>query len=176
MLYLLTDSDCHFFWGMEVNMKEKIYSVDEVSKMLNMHTRTIRRYIKENKLIAQKVGKFWKIRHSNLKQMMGNNDFIQDSRDIWTQSLQAFVNEEKSLVLGKIQSCSIVDFYSDNLDKVETYAQSFIKKINRSDLKNFKFQYIYNQEKAKARFIFWGNPQDIASFLITFKGDENEDV
>lgn len=157
-------------------MKEKIYSVDEVSKMLNMHTRTIRRYIKEEKLIAQKVGKFWKIRHSDLKKLMGDEDFLQDSRDIWTQSLQAFVNEEKSSVSSKIQSCSIIDLYSDNLNEVETYAQSFIKKINRSDLKNFKFQYMYNQERAKARFIFWGNPQDIASFLMNFNGDENENA
>lgn len=37
----------------------KIYSVEDVSKLLNLHIMTVRRYLKTGKIKAQKLGKRW---------------------------------------------------------------------------------------------------------------------
>ena len=38
-----------------------LYTVDEVAKMLNMHPRTIRRYIEKDQLRAERIGGSWRI-------------------------------------------------------------------------------------------------------------------
>lgn len=42
-------------------MIEKYYTVAQISVMLNMHPKTIQRYIREGKLRASKIGKGWRV-------------------------------------------------------------------------------------------------------------------
>jgi len=50
-------------------IKEEIqlYTVDEIAKILQAHTVTIRRYIREGKIKAQKIGKRYYVTKENLK-------------------------------------------------------------------------------------------------------------
>lgn len=41
--------------------KEIFYTVEQISGMLQMHPKTIQRYIREGRLKAQKVGKSWRV-------------------------------------------------------------------------------------------------------------------
>jgi excisionase family DNA binding protein len=47
-------------------MTERYYTVEKISEMLNMHPKTIQRYIREGKLPASKVGKGWRINGHDL--------------------------------------------------------------------------------------------------------------
>lgn len=51
-------------------MKEKYYSVEQISEMLNIHPKTIQRYIREGKLRAGKIGKSWRITGHDLSVFM----------------------------------------------------------------------------------------------------------
>ncbi len=51
-------------------MREKFYTVDDISKMLDMHPKTLQRYIREGKLRAVKVGKAWRISGHDLSLFM----------------------------------------------------------------------------------------------------------
>jgi excisionase family DNA binding protein len=42
-------------------MIEKYYTVDEIAELLKIHPKTIQRYIREGRLIANKVGKSWRV-------------------------------------------------------------------------------------------------------------------
>ncbi len=42
-------------------MNERYFTVDQIADMLNMHPKTIQRYIREGKLRANKIGKSWRI-------------------------------------------------------------------------------------------------------------------
>ncbi len=42
-------------------MQEKFYSVEEIAQMLDMHPKTIARYIREGHIRAQKFGKAWRV-------------------------------------------------------------------------------------------------------------------
>lgn len=42
-------------------MQEKYYTVEQISNMLDIHPKTIQRYIREGKLKANKIGKSWRV-------------------------------------------------------------------------------------------------------------------
>jgi len=42
-------------------MDETYYTVEQISKLLRMHPKTIQRYIREGKLRASKIGKGWRV-------------------------------------------------------------------------------------------------------------------
>lgn len=42
-------------------MTDKYYTVDEIAEMIKIHPKTLRRYIREGRLKASKVGKSWRI-------------------------------------------------------------------------------------------------------------------
>ena len=46
---------------------DKLYSVEDVSKILQVHDNTTRRYIKSGRLKAVKIGKAYRISETDLK-------------------------------------------------------------------------------------------------------------
>ena len=42
-------------------MQEQYFTVEQISQMLQMHPKTVQRYIREGKLRAVKVGKGWRV-------------------------------------------------------------------------------------------------------------------
>lgn len=42
-------------------MEQKFYTPDEIADLLQMHPKTIRRYIREGKIKATKIGKGWRV-------------------------------------------------------------------------------------------------------------------
>ena len=53
---------------------DKFYSVEEISEMLQIHSKTIQRYIREGKIIASKFGKSWRVAAHDLSL------FIEDAK------------------------------------------------------------------------------------------------
>jgi excisionase family DNA binding protein len=43
------------------NNSEKYYTVDEIAELIKVHPKTLRRYIREGRLRATKVGKSWRV-------------------------------------------------------------------------------------------------------------------
>ncbi|PIY72618.1 hypothetical protein COY87_00025 [Candidatus Roizmanbacteria bacterium CG_4_10_14_0_8_um_filter_33_9] len=48
-----------------INMENKYYSIKEISKLLKVSYLTIFRLVKENKIVAYKVGKQYRIKESD---------------------------------------------------------------------------------------------------------------
>ncbi|MDF2655574.1 MAG: hydroxyacid dehydrogenase [Bacillota bacterium] len=57
------------------------YTVDQISEMLDIHPKTIQRYIREGKLRATKIGKGWRVTGHDLSIFMqSNSDNAYDER------------------------------------------------------------------------------------------------
>lgn len=54
-------------------MEKGYYTIEQISKLLNMHPKTIQRYIREGKLSAVKVGKAWRISGHDLSIFIERN-------------------------------------------------------------------------------------------------------
>ena len=48
-------------------MADRIYTLDEIAEMLHITRRTLYTYIKEGKLQAVKIGKYWRVSEANLQ-------------------------------------------------------------------------------------------------------------
>jgi len=47
-----------------------LYTIEEISEILKVTQRTIYNYIKSNNLNAVKIGKYWRVKHSDLQQFL----------------------------------------------------------------------------------------------------------
>lgn len=45
----------------------KLYTIDEIAEILKVTQRTIYNYIKSGSLKAVKIGKYWRVKHSDLE-------------------------------------------------------------------------------------------------------------
>lgn len=51
-------------------MEKKVYTIDELVQMLQVTRRTIYNYIKEGKLKAVKIGKYWRVTDKALDEFL----------------------------------------------------------------------------------------------------------
>ncbi|WP_119069430.1 helix-turn-helix domain-containing protein [Aggregatilinea lenta] len=63
-----------------MNEPKEYYSTDEVAALLGLHVRTIRRFIREGKLRATRVGKQFRIAESDLSKLVGSDGETKPAR------------------------------------------------------------------------------------------------
>jgi len=88
-------------------MAEKYYTVMQISEMLKIHPKTIQRYIREGKLLANKIGKSWRITGHDL------SVFIENEKNI-------YVSDEQNLKLpieDKFKVSAVVDINVSDKDE-----------------------------------------------------------
>jgi excisionase family DNA binding protein len=54
-------------------MQKDYYTVEQISEMLDIHPKTIQRYIREGKLRATKIGKSWRVTGHDISVFMESN-------------------------------------------------------------------------------------------------------
>ena len=57
----------------------KIYSLEEVADILKVSRRTLYTYVKEGKLSAVKMGKYWRVSHENLQAFISTGTTVSDA-------------------------------------------------------------------------------------------------
>ncbi|WBW96480.1 helix-turn-helix domain-containing protein [Oceanirhabdus sp. W0125-5] len=149
-------------------MKE-LFTVEEVAQVLDVHTRTVRRYIKEDKLCASKVGGRWKVEKDELKRFMNNEEIIehfQKKQDDILLGLMEGKSEEK------VTLHTIVDFKVESEEEIEKLCGRVCNTINKVENGNIRFQYNYNKETGIGRFIFKGDSKNICKVVSVFEDYE----
>lgn len=54
----------------------KVYTLNEVSEILKVTRRTLYNYVREGKLQAVKVGKYWRVTDSNLRSFIATGTSV----------------------------------------------------------------------------------------------------
>ena len=52
-------------------MSPHLYTVDQVAERLNLHAKTVRRYIRDGRLKAKRIGKEYRVARSDLDEFAG---------------------------------------------------------------------------------------------------------
>ena len=141
-------------------MEEKFYTIDQVADMLGMHHKTIRKFITEGKLGANKIGKQWRITGHDLSIFMEKNNFnVNPKNTNQEQNIDFYTNEEEiSNVNQKIKVSTVVDINDINIDEYMRVSNTLIAIMNCKDPKmgystiNMK----YSQEEKRLRIMLWG--------------------
>lgn len=140
------------------------FTVDQLAQMFDMHPRTIRRYIRDNQLKATKVGGEWRIRKEDAEMFIGGK--LPELQAEAMEDIQAFIQGRDSEVDGKFQVCTVLDCYVDNPEafKISEVIMRFMNEENPIRGKA-KFQYFYDDDDKKGRYIIWGNPTFVGTLL-----------
>ncbi|MGM0378448.1 MAG: helix-turn-helix domain-containing protein [Bacillota bacterium] len=142
-------------------MSEQYCTVMEASKKIDVHPKTIRRYIYDGKLSAKKIGRQWRVDEESINEFLNgpsNSCSNCESKDDFCVFMDSDSFESDDL----IQICSIVDIFikdSETLTSILNKINQIITNYDKEE--KFKYNYIYDNNLNKTRLIFWGNPKFI---------------
>jgi excisionase family DNA binding protein len=141
-----------------------LFTADQLAQMLEMHPRTIRRYIRENQLKASKVGGEWRIRKEDAEMFIGGRltELIAETTD----DIQAFIQSKDSEIDGDLQVCTVLDCYVGTAEAVKI-SETIMWHMNEPNPNRgkAKFQYFYDDNEKKGRYVIWGNPSFVGTVL-----------
>ena len=129
-------------------MQETYYTVEQIAQMLQMHPKTVQRYIREGKLRAVKVGKGWRVNGHDLS--------------VFTESVPEQGGETPTAVV----SC-VADIYAasqaDAIRIMNTLSAGLTSKPAHMGKSSMHTQYI--PEEQKLRVTLYGGARTIAILL-----------
>jgi excisionase family DNA binding protein len=139
----------------------KAYKVDEVAEQLNVSIKTIRRYIYSGKIAANKIGGQWRISQENIDQYLesiSNQSLCCDASPS-TDDFCIFMDTDYFSSEDALQLCTIIDFYSNDLDEIASMSTILQKVVTEDGIHDGKAQYNYIFDKPlnRARFVLWGS-------------------
>lgn len=138
-------------------MEEKIFTVDQAAEILGLHPKTVRRFIREGKFKATKVGKQWRILKDDLDIFLG--------RDIQAASEK---KKEAAPKGEKIFVSTVVDIQVSGEDEALRLSNVILASMLGKEHSGgqCRSDYIYYKEEKKARFLLWGPPEVVGNLLI----------
>jgi len=141
-----------------------LWTVDQMAEALAMHPRTVRRYIREGRLKAHKVGGEWRIRREDAEEFTGG--MVDDLHDRALGELKQFLSGMNDEPMGGIQVCSVVDCPADSMEGPARISELLVRQMNAAgDGVKAKFQYFYIAERRIGRFILRGSPEWVGKLL-----------
>ncbi len=146
-------------------MNGRFYSVEEISSILDIHPKTVQRYIREGKIKATKVGKAWRVMEKDFKVFMNVTD--SDSN---------LTRVEKSLepqnTYDFIKVSSVVDISVKSTEDAIKIANILTASLNGQHETHGKsslnIQFI--EPENKVRVMLWGNIKFMET-MMSFMSD-----
>ena len=134
-------------------MSKDYYTVEQISDMLDIHPKTIQRYIREGKLRATKIGKGWRITGHDL------SVFVERNRD---ERLGSENQQERSVIAS-----SVVDINAygteDAIRIMNTLTAALNAKPPEYGQSSMQSQYI--EREHMVRVTLWGGIRFMAVMM-----------
>ena len=144
-------------------MEEKFYTIDQIAQILGMHHKTIRKFITEGKLRANKVGKQWRISGHDLSLFMEDNNVNFRSENIEFSTN----NIESNNKTNKINISSVVDINEVNRDEYARISNTLLALMNSRDSKmnNSTINIKWYEKDENLKVMLWGDMEFTKSML-----------
>lgn len=140
-------------------MEGKFYNIDQVAEILGMHHKTIRKFIAEGKLSANKVGKQWRISYQDLNAFMKqkvNGDSKHTETD---EEIKISAGETNtSVVRPKINISTVIEVNEICKEQYMRISNTLIAIMNSKDpsLSNSTINMKYYEKEDRLRIMLWG--------------------
>ena len=140
-------------------MDKILYSVKEVAEILDLHPKTVQRFIREGKLKARKIGRAWKISIDDFKEYAHAE----------LSGAQSPIIDEKPLsaINERLTVSAVIELREAGNSEAERISNTLIAVLNGKDPSwgAARYDYVYQPETGTARFILYGTPLFISSML-----------
>lgn len=145
-------------------MEKKFYTINQVAEMLDMHHKTIRKFITEGKLGASKVGKQWRISDHDLSSFMEmNNEKIDGEQNFEFSTHEASSN----IVKKRINVSTVIDIDEIDKDQYMRISNTLIAMMNCKDpeMQNSTINVKYYEKENRLKVLLWGQVKFIEEML-----------
>lgn len=147
-------------------MENDVYTVEQVAELLNLHPKTVRRFIQDGKLKARKIGKQWRISGADLRDLTGNQGAdSQETSD--SKVTDRFTTPGGGKVRSRVQVSAVVDVLVTDTAEGIRITNTLFAAMNCKDPSygSSRCDHIFYKDEMKARFILWGTPRFIRDML-----------
>lgn len=162
-------------------MNEKLYTIDQVAEILGMHHKTIRKFITQGRLRANKVGKQWRISGHDLSNFTENNKVkISSKSEIENDTVEfSTENVDRSNSFGKISVSTVVDVNDIDTHEYMRISNMLLAVMNTKDPKmsNSTINMKHYQKENNLKVMLWGDIEFIKEMLdfISMLTQNNEE-
>ena len=136
-------------------MERYLYSVEKVANLLEVHQKTILRYIKEGKLKANKIGGRWRIHGNDLSRFVGHRDATGLEGSMPSQDTR------KPKACGSPELWVSTVVHGENIDKENAIriSNTLIALLNSKTEQDGKSRLdtVYFEEDLKIQVLIWGS-------------------
>lgn len=150
-------------------MEEKFYTVEQIAEILGMHHKTIRKFIREGKLKANKLGKQWRISGHDLSSFMENNNFktSKKSEEEGEKIEISTSNVEGNNIDRKISVSTVVDINEVSSEEYKRISNMLLAVMNSKDSKmnNSTLNMKYYEKEENLKLMLWGDTEFIKEML-----------
>jgi excisionase family DNA binding protein len=143
-------------------MDTKLYSIADLSKILDLHPKTVLRFINEGKLHAKKIGRTWRVSEDDLK-IFCHGEFSNNQTQV--------PSVDYDTLASRISVSAVIEIKEQNSEEASRISNSIMAMLNSdrdSDGKS-RFDFFYYPEIEKAKYVFYGNPQFVGRIIDTFE-------
>jgi excisionase family DNA binding protein len=136
-------------------MQEELFTVDRVAEKVGLHPRTVRRFIREGRLRAKKIGKQWRILSRDLDELIGKEAADEEAP-----------GDRRT---GRIQVSAVVDILVDDEAAAARVFNSMLAAVTGKgpEYGAVHYESLYLRDERKARLMFWGDAAFIGGALVT---------
>jgi len=147
-------------------MSEKFFTINQVAETLDMHHKTIRKFIADGSLPASKLGKQWRIAEEDLKVFMNQSE----KPDAEYNLDYSTKDTSTSKVKRRVQVSTVVDIEQIQREEYLRISNTLIALMNckdttMQDASTLNVKY-YEQEN-RIRIMLWGSVKFVEEMLST---------
>lgn len=149
-------------------MEDKFYNIEQVAEILDVHHKTVRKFIKDGKLRANKLGKQWRISKSDLDLFTNNKDSAVDiessSNDEEIEFENNYYKNEENNV---IKVSSVVNIENINEEEYIRTSNMLLSVMNCNDEKLIgnRINMKYSKNEKRLRIMLWGSIDVVKDLL-----------
>lgn len=135
-------------------MEEHFYTVKQIAQMLNIHPKTIQRYIREGRLRATKIGKSWRVTGHDLSR------FTEENNNISKENPRPPMQDRSKV-------SAVVDIKVYDKDEADRIINSLTAAMNIKPKEYGKTSMVaqFLEDDSTVRLTLWGNVQFMSAML-----------
>ena len=142
-------------------MEEKFYTIDQIAEILGIHHKTIRKFITEGKLRANKVGKQWRISGHDLSLFMEDNNVnIKNNNKLESEKIEFFTGDvDSNNKTSKINVSTVIDINEVDIDEHKRISNMLLALMNSKDskIRNSTINIKYYKNNKNLKVMLWGD-------------------
>lgn len=135
-------------------MDKNFYTVDQIASMLDMHPKTIQRYIREGKLSATKIGKSWRVSGHELSCFTDCNASI-------------FSVTSETSIADRVKASSVIDITVNNKEEADRISNTITAAMNTKPVEygstSLHIQFL--EQDNLLRITLWGNAKFMSAIF-----------